>query len=311
LEPDIAIAKKWKDRAAAKGYKQYNNEANTFYRLDIPLPPNMLKPTKTLSDDEIAKNLQAGIKEYEQKRYKKARDYLQLPAELGNVDAQYYLGLAYRDDRSKTRGCKWFKHAANQGHTKSKMHYGYCLEVGDVIPQDYKKALKLYKEAAREENITAYFRLGQMYEHGYGVPVNLERAVAFYKFTADRGMKSGRQAINIMENLGKTIPDVDTSKVISKVLGIHIEIKNPSKVTKACRKLAESRITWCWKLFLGCDNELGFSCDYRVECKSLTSNCDVPKISKSDKGYYCDTQNPNNTHHDKEALIEKLCLDGY
>ncbi len=74
-------------------------------------------------------------------------------AEQGDAEAQFKLGIAYRDG-------------------------------SDGPPQDYTEAVKWFHKAAERENAWAQFNLGKLYENGHGVPQDYVQAHTWYNLAA-------------------------------------------------------------------------------------------------------------------------------
>jgi TPR repeat protein len=134
-------------------------------------------------------------------------------AEAGNADAQWMLGLLYRNGgRSApnfTEALKWFKLAADQGHIRALLHLGQIYQVGlfgvsenkaeaakwyrlaalqgdagaqnilggiYYLRQDYAEAFEWFRKAADQGDVTAQSRVGGMYYEGRGVLQNYVQA---------------------------------------------------------------------------------------------------------------------------------------
>ena len=76
------------------------------------------------------------------------------------------------------KAAKWFKLAADQGHTAAQIRLARMHEGGAGVAQDYGKARELYEAAALQGNGIALLRLGTLYELGRGVPQDFVRAKA-------------------------------------------------------------------------------------------------------------------------------------
>ncbi len=92
----------------------------------------------SLAAPVMAGPFEDGIAAYERADYDTALRLWRPLADLGNVSAQFNLGLMYKN--------------------------------GEGVPQDYAKALKWYRKAADQGNAGAQTNLGLMYENGEGVP---------------------------------------------------------------------------------------------------------------------------------------------
>jgi non-specific serine/threonine protein kinase len=80
-------------------------------------------------------------------------------AEKGDVDAQYNLGLHYKQtlDCNDKEAVKWFTKAANNGHIPSCWNLGMYYEYGlGDIDKDITKAIKWYTKVAESDEDSAY-----------------------------------------------------------------------------------------------------------------------------------------------------------
>ena len=65
---------------------------------------------------------------------------LRKDAEQGDAEAQYVLGLRYKDGvgvpQDDAEAIKWFRLAAEQGYATTQYILGLCYKNGDGVPQD-------------------------------------------------------------------------------------------------------------------------------------------------------------------------------
>ncbi len=93
---------------------------------------------------------------YDRANYQTALKVWMGQAELGNADAQNYVGEIYlkglgtAPDYVKAR--EWFEKAAAQGSKRARINLGYLYEQGLGVPKDMAKALNLYREASGIDN---------------------------------------------------------------------------------------------------------------------------------------------------------------
>ena len=91
---------------------------------------------------------------YERRDYATAAREWRPLAEQGDAEAQYFLGLMYRN--------------------------------GQGVPQDYAEAVQWYRKAAEQGDATAQLSLGLMYGMGQGVPRDLTQAHMWLNLAASR-----------------------------------------------------------------------------------------------------------------------------
>ena len=63
----------------------------------------------------------------------------------------------------------WYTLAAKKGDTEAQRDLGYCFFYGEGIRQDCKKAIYWYKKAAAKDDSKALYNIGLCYEYGDGV----------------------------------------------------------------------------------------------------------------------------------------------
>lgn len=105
-----------------------------------------------LSAEELFKKGQAA---YDEQDYETALKYLQHASDKGNANAQFYMGLMYRN--------------------------GYGVE------QDFARAVEYYSLAADQGNAGAQNNLGVMYYNGEGVVQDYEKAAEYFQLAAENG----------------------------------------------------------------------------------------------------------------------------
>ena len=78
--------------------------------------------------------------------------YLQKAAELGKPDAQYNLGVMFKNGhgvkQNLTEAAKWYRKAAEQDDADAQFSLGVLCQQGKGVEQDYVEAMKWYRKAA-------------------------------------------------------------------------------------------------------------------------------------------------------------------
>ncbi len=138
-------------------------------------------------------------------------------ANLGNVNAQFMLGLLYRYGngvpQDYAEAAKWYRKAADLGYTLAQKSLGEMYEEGQGMPQDYAEAMKWYREAADLGYGDACERLGEMYEKGCGVPQNSSEAAQWYRKAANLGDGEKQYELGLRFQEGRGITRDDTEAV--------------------------------------------------------------------------------------------------
>jgi TPR repeat protein len=115
----------------------------------------------------------------------------------GNADAQYKLGEMYYDGqvvpRDYKEAVKWHRKSAAQGHSGAQNNLGWMYFNGLGVPKDYKEAVKWYTKSAKQGYSLAQFELSRMYETGQGVLQDYVMAHMYSNIAAVREYKGANQ----------------------------------------------------------------------------------------------------------------------
>ena len=123
-------------------------------------------------------------------------------AELGNAKAQFDLGNVCHWNGGGQRGVgdrkesvKWYTMAAEQGNADAQFCLGICYKQGEGVDTDYKEAVKWLTKSAEQGNANAQFWLGNCYEYGAGVDKDEKEAVNWYTKAAAQGDASAKREL--------------------------------------------------------------------------------------------------------------------
>jgi TPR repeat protein len=98
---------------------------------------------------------------------------LRRTAGLGDADAQYSLGVSYREgkgvDRDYAQAVVWWRRSAGQGHASAQSALGFMYASGQGVSEDYAQAVEWYRRAAEQGIARAQFNLGVLCGKGQGV----------------------------------------------------------------------------------------------------------------------------------------------
>jgi TPR repeat protein len=104
------------------------------------------------------------------------QDYIEVEsesAEQGQAEAQYGLAWAYRRGelvpQDYPKAVKWYRIAAEQGHIDAQYELGVMHRCGEGVAQDHAEAAKWYRKAAEQGHPDAQSCLGAVYAPGEGV----------------------------------------------------------------------------------------------------------------------------------------------
>lgn len=106
--------------------------------------------------------------------------------ELGDPDAQYNEAQRHHRQKNYSEAAKWFRRAAEQGHTRAQSSIGVYYNMGQGGPQDYAMAAMWYRKAAEKGDPNAQNNLGVLYYRGDGVLQNYVEAVKWYRLAAEQ-----------------------------------------------------------------------------------------------------------------------------
>jgi TPR repeat protein len=146
-------------------------------------------------------------------------------AEQGDANAQFMLGLAYRDgslgfSRDDSEAAKWIRKSATQGHdgakallesirtasipTSEQSQQSQVTVTRSSLTVD-EKISSLVSQANFGE-ARAKFELGEIYQRGYGVPQDYKKAVDWYRKAAEQGHSDGQLGLARMYSNGWGVP---------------------------------------------------------------------------------------------------------
>ncbi len=152
-------------------------------------------PAKTTSKD-----FKTGYEAYKNKQYAEAMTSFSQAADRGEADAQYYLGVLYRDglgvSKDYAKAMDWFRKAADQGESISQANIGFFYHNAWGVPRDYQKAIIWYQKAADAGSADAQYNLGLMYLNGEGVEKNPTVAANWIGKAASQGNESAKTTLD-------------------------------------------------------------------------------------------------------------------
>jgi len=153
-------------------------------------------------NDAIEKNdsdgyLGLALIEYDNKNYKKAKDFLLKSFNLDkNRVASFYLGGMYFEEKNVEEGLKYFEESANQGNFDAMFDLGVLYMEGEVVKADEKKAFDYFKVAAEYGDAGAQFYLGVFYKEGKVVAQNDKQARYWLESAAEQEDEDAIEMLN-------------------------------------------------------------------------------------------------------------------
>lgn len=198
--------------------KQFLQKGSEFSRTTVYLTP---KPVARVI--ERGSTYQAGLDAYRAANYARAlKEWLPI-AELGDSDAQVYLGSMYRNGYGVTRDYEqalaWCRKAAERDNALAQSHLAFMYGNGLGVAADAAQALAWYRKAAErgQGNATAQYDLGYAYESGYGVKADTLEAKQWYARAASQGHLAAQARLASLQTSGAVID------VLKRALGIAVQ----------------------------------------------------------------------------------------
>lgn len=185
----------WHKKSADNGYSHACGQTGFMYRRGVGCEQNFEKAMEyykkgiDLGQIELYNALgllyELNIKDF----YKAAESYVK--ASAFSAEACYRLGMLYQNgiDGKKSdylEAGKWFREAAERGHTDAQKYLGDLHYFGNGFPIDFKQAKKWFEQAASKGNVDSQYTLAYFYLHGLDVEKNDEIALAWFKKSSEQ-----------------------------------------------------------------------------------------------------------------------------
>ena len=94
---------------------------------------------------------------------------------------------------------------AEEGSAVAQLMLGNLYIQGQVVPQNFAKAVKWYRRAAEQDLSAAQFSLGDMYREGQGVRQNYTTAAKWHRLAAEQGHASAQHDLGVMYHNGQGV----------------------------------------------------------------------------------------------------------
>jgi len=148
-----------------------------------------------------------GLEALKRNEFPAAVRELQGPAEHGDAEAQYRIGLMHEFGKGYPRDMQqalaWLRKAANQGHEAAQVELGVIYTGGDGVRADPAQAVEWFRKAAQHGSATAQYNLGMMYAKGSGVPRDDVQAVTWIRKAADQGFALAQYSLGVAYENGE------------------------------------------------------------------------------------------------------------
>jgi tetratricopeptide (TPR) repeat protein len=172
---------------------------------ELPAPPKPLasppapanEPPKPIPANDAKWQQEMGVAYFRQKDFGAAVQCFTHAAELGEAEAQCYLGFCFMYgqgvDKDEAKSLTWFLKAAAQGNIGAEYCLGGAYYLGRGVPQDFSAAVKWWRKAGEHGNPEAQFNLAGCFEKGEGVMQNFVEAYKWAKRAAAQGNQAAQK----------------------------------------------------------------------------------------------------------------------
>ena len=149
-------------------------------------------------------DFQRGVEAYNKGDYATAlKEWIPL-ANLGNVKAQYNLGLMYDMGKGVLQdyeeAVRWYKLSAEQGYSSAQHNLGLLNFNGQGVPQDFQTAINWFTLAAEQGSLQGQHNIAYMYYNGQGVKIDKIYAYMWASIASSNGFENSKV---ILEALSK------------------------------------------------------------------------------------------------------------
>ena len=141
-------------------------------------------------------------------------------AEGGDVEAQFFVGMAYDSEegvpRDEATAAEWYRRSGEQGHPGGRLYYALFLENGWGVEQDVSRAATLYQEVAEDlpdvagTSVFAKYQLAELYYRGSNTARDPEQAARWYRAAAEAGHSDAQRTLALMRLEGDGV-EADTT----------------------------------------------------------------------------------------------------
>jgi hypothetical protein len=132
------------------------------------------------------------------------------PAERGDAEAQYRVGLMYEFGKGYPRDMQqalsWLRRAGTQGHTGAQVELGVLHSGGEGVPANARESVEWFRKAALAGSATGQYNLGLMIAKGEGIARNDAEAMAWFRKAADQGLALAQFTLGVGQENGEGVP---------------------------------------------------------------------------------------------------------
>jgi hypothetical protein len=159
-----------------------------------------------------------GSDAYDHGDYATASHLLEVPALMGNADAETIVGLMdwYGQGRPKNlpEAISLFRAASARNDPRAQNVLGFSYQHGIGVAIDLKEAVKFYKLAIQGGQRQAYFNLGLLTYWGAGVPKDVNEAQRLWTVAAGKGDYTAMSMLGILDAEKGTDDDIAKARAL-------------------------------------------------------------------------------------------------
>ena len=148
------------------------------------------------NQEDIESQYAAGLALWLSHDYEEVFKCFKRLAEQGHAQAQYNLGLLYRNGEGtltdKKKAFYWYTQAAEQGLAAAQHNLGVLYSNGEGTLTDKKKAFYWFTQAAEQGDAQAQYKLGILYYVGEGTSADMKQAACWIKKAYENGFENAK-----------------------------------------------------------------------------------------------------------------------
>jgi uncharacterized protein len=127
----------------------------------------------------------------------KSAKLIRLPSYKGDADEQLGIGTLGYNSENYQLALLWYWLAARQGHAEAQFLLGLLYEEGEIIGQDYAKAVRYFKRSAEQGFVLGQNNYAWMLIRGDGVERNFEAGFKWYRLAAEQGFYKAQFVVGL------------------------------------------------------------------------------------------------------------------
>ena len=163
-----------------------------------------------------ASDIEQGYQAYQAGDYQQAFTLWQPLAEQGDAEAQFYLGLLYRNgegvEKDDRTALMWFTESAKQGYLNAQYNTGIMYMEGRGVAVSKIDAFKWWELAAQRGHAPSQYNLGVLYAYGIATGKDVAKAIDLWQRAAAQGNAEARAVLHRVYSEGMFGEPLDKAK---------------------------------------------------------------------------------------------------